>query len=571
MEGMPPGSYRLYCFPLFGATGMTPYWHETNTVLLGQIHGAPDSGPARARRVEVLYGSTTFGIDFDNMRLDEAANEPNDRPGDAVLMEMEDSVIGLAARVGDEDWYRFHGRKGDRIAVHVDAWHVGADTNVQADLYGPGMVDADGVILVSGKEPPHPRIVDIRPPIIDENRTSLEGVDTDAWLTEVEIETDGYHFVRVSISPNSNTGTPLNYYLLTLYRDHRTPDDRTSEVTAIPPAIPAVAGLASRIRVVPRNLAGDVLTNGITVTVTGEGRGEIGPVADLGNGVFEVTVGAPTEPGIESFSVLIQSPSGSVEIPDAVTIDYLGPPDPLRSRFEARPGRIEADGSAVTTLSLRMRDKRGKEYGAGLPVEFGFADTPDGMLGETRDEGDGEYTCEVRAPEAVGSDEVTVALAGEMLDLVARVHYGFDLRIVVADALEAVTDLQSIPNLKRSTGRKLSRAAKRLARAEDLLATGSVADEARALKLMRKALKPYRAARAKLDGAGPELTFDFAESARRFTEDVLDAVVVDPGGTKAGRRLDKARGLLSAAKQHIASGIHEKALKELGQALALLK
>jgi len=568
MAGMKPGFYRLYSFPLFGTAGMVPYWKETNTARLGQIHGSTGIGPDRAKRVQVVYGSTTFGADFDNMRLQETANEPNDRPAEAILMEVEDSVIGLAARVGDLDWYRFRGRKGDRLAVHVDAWHVGADTNVQVDLYEAGMVDTDGVILVDGMEPPHPRVVDIRPPIFEENRTSLEGVDTDAWLTDVELEKDGYHFIRVSISPNSNTGTPLNYYLLTLYRDHRAPDDRTSEVTAHPAAVPAIASISTKIRIVPRNLAGDVLQNGIEITVTGEGLGEIGPVEDIGNGVFEAAVAAPDSPGRETFTVLIESPAGSVEIPTAVTIDYLGPPDPLRSRFEAQPARIEADGTAVTKVSLRMRDAQGREYGAGLPVEFGFADAPDGQLGDTRDEGDGEYTAELRAPTATGTDEVIAALAGESLGIKARVHYGFGLRSVVDGALATVGDLQSISGLGKGVMRKLARTEGRLLKARDLLATGAPADEAKALKLMRKALLPYRKVRAKLDNAGPDLTFDFAESARRFAENVLGMIVVTPGDKKAARRFSKAETIYNSAKQHIQSGIHDKALKELAKALA---
>jgi hypothetical protein len=268
--------------------------------------------------------------------------------------------------------------------------------------------------------------------------------------------------------------------------------------------------------------------------------------------------------------VLIESPSGSVEIADAVTVDYLGPPDPHRSRFEALPARIEADGTAVTTVSLRMRDGAGREYGPGLPIEFAFADSPDGELGETRDEGDGEYTAQLRAPTATGSDEVTAALAGETLGIRARVHYGFDLRNVVEDALAAMVDLQAIPDLARGTSKKLERAARRLTKARDLLATGSAADEARALKLMRKALPPYRKARAKLDDAGPELTFDFAESARRFAAKVLLTIVMEPGNRKAARRLEQAEALYDNARQHIEAGIHEKALRELARALALV-
>ncbi|MEN8149688.1 MAG: matrixin family metalloprotease, partial [Planctomycetota bacterium] len=289
MGGLEPGGYRLFCFPLHGSGGMTPYWKETNSKLSGRIWtreggGAAAGSPARAGLVEVRYSATTFGIDFPDVRLDDNDGEPNDRPADSLRIFLEDSVIGTAASVEDEDWFRFEGRKGDRIAVHVDAWHVGADTNVQVDLYAPGMVDADGVILTDGVEPAHPWCVDIRPHVEDENRTSLEGVDIDAWLTEVVLEEDGYHFVRVTFSPASNVGEPVDYYLLTLYRDHRTPDDRATEVTAHPPSVPAVPGLVSRIRVVPRNLAGEILTDPLTIEVTGEGVGTIGEVENPASG-----------------------------------------------------------------------------------------------------------------------------------------------------------------------------------------------------------------------------------------------------------------------------------------------
>ena len=39
------------------------------------------------------------------------------------------------------------------------------------------------------------------------------------------LEEDGYHFIRVTFSPNSNVGTPVNFYLLTLHRDYGTADD----------------------------------------------------------------------------------------------------------------------------------------------------------------------------------------------------------------------------------------------------------------------------------------------------------------------------------------------------------
>lgn len=570
LERLLPGRYRVYAFPLSGKEGMTPYWLESSGDFIGRIYGADGPGPDRAELVEVRYGSTTFGVDFENLVPDDEVGSSNGRPADAVPMQVQDSVIGVASTVLEEDWFRLSGSAGDTISVHVDAFHVGGDTNVQVDLYEAGMVTEDGVDMSSGSEPSHPRSVDIRPPIYEENRLSIDGVDTDARLEDITLSEDGYYFIRVTFSPNSNSGTALNYYLLTVYRDSEAPDEVMSEFSIWPPTIPADGAWNSVVTITPRNFEGKMLEAAVQVEVTGEGQGTLGEPDLQADGSFKLIVTAPTEPGEETFSIRMKTSTGSVLVDDALSLRYLGPPDPEQSDFRALPGRIDSDGKASSTLSLKVRDESGTTYGPGLPVSFRFRDEPDGQLGSIRDEGDGEYTCEVIAAPSDAVDEFEATFDGQDFGATTFVRYGFLLAQVIEDALAEITRLELDEGISESARAHLDRTRDWVDAAKTLLASGDARDASRALVRLGKAARSFQKALKKLPGEAGPVDFEFAEAGQRYTRKVIQETPVPDASAASQKIVTRAWRSHDRGARHHVKGAYNKALRKYARALKVI-
>jgi hypothetical protein len=555
IDSLEPGLYRVMALPLRGTGTMTPFWIGTRTGFLGRIYGTDGRNPARPALVRVEDSFTSFGIDFPDLGPAEDSNEPNDVPAQAVSIGINEMAIGLAEDVKDVDWYTFSAEAGDRVSIHVDATHLGGDTNVEVELLGPGLS-------------PIARSVDIRASVFAENRTGPDGVDTDARLSSVILPETGSYYARVTFGANTNYGTSLNYYVLSVYGGYHAPDSATTGVEVWPPAIPADGVHVSEIRVEPRNLIGDRLAPGLEVTVEGQGLGELSPPKDHGDGTYTVRVTAPTTPGAESFTVTVRAGQGGVLIDGAVRLDYLGPPDPSTSEFAVEPRRILADGSSTANATLRARDARGVAYGPGLDVTMEFADVPDGILSPVTDGGDGTYSATIRAPDEAGDDRLRARIAGQLLDLTAEVHYGFGLRDVIESALRNLDDLLALTDLSKKTVRRLVKAGVRLEAAAVLLETGVPKDERKAVSRVSRAARLIKAARRRHKGAAfPEIDFELAEAARLHVTTVLNGILFNPPNSKGEARVRKAKNTLSNGVQYFHDGVYGRAIRLMAQAL----
>ncbi len=561
VEGLPPGSYRVLALPLRGAATMVPYWAGTHADFRGRAFGTDGENPGRPALVRVEGGFTTFGIDFPDLPAGEDPREPNDTPATAVPIALNEVAFGTAETVKDEDWYRFTGSAGDRISIQVDSWHVGGDADVEVTLFAP-----DGKTLLA-------RSQDIRPPLVAENRLGPLGADTDALIENRELPEDGAYTIRVGFAANSNYGGPLNFYVLALYADSGAPDPGSSIVRAVPPAVPGDGAWRTTILVDPRNLAGERLPPGLEVRVTGEGRGEIlGPVTDRGDGTYSVEVRAPPETGEERFTVRVTSGTGRAVMPDAVTVRYLGPPDPERSDLFFTPGRIEADGRATAVLTLVARDARGVLYGPGLPVSFTPSPGPSrGTLGFVRDGGDGTYTAVITAPPEDGTDVFRASIAGYVLDLDARIHYGFALPAVILESRETAAGLLADPGLPRGVRKRIAAAVRALDRAAVKLGGGDPRSERRVLTLVSRTARSWKKARARGEGKVtlPGIDVDLAEAGRRHVSGVLSGILFNPPDPEGEERLDRARNALASGEESLLAGRYDRALKSLARALRI--
>ncbi len=79
----------------------------------------------------------------------------------------------------------------------------------------------------------------------------------------------------------------------------------------------------SILTISPKNNSDTLLASGLTILLSNTGLGILGTVSDLGDGNYEVTITAPSTPGVDSISIVVINNSDTVSLATIPLITYL--------------------------------------------------------------------------------------------------------------------------------------------------------------------------------------------------------------------------------------------------------
>lgn len=161
-------------------------------------------------------------------------------------------------------------------------------------------------------------------------------------------------------------------------------DPFRSEVFADQDSISANGTSQALITIIPKNNSDTLLASGLEIILANSGAGMLGSVVDLGNGVYEAPLTAPTSPGTDTISATVVSGTDTVYLHTKPVIHYVSPtsiavnsaspdqfflypnyPDPFN---QSTLIRFVAPRPAV--VNLRVYDILGKEVATLVNKEF---------------------------------------------------------------------------------------------------------------------------------------------------------------------------------------------------------
>ena len=127
------------------------------------------------------------------------ANEPNNIPDQATLINTGSSVDGAIQPKGDFDYFQFTASAGDRIVIDIDARSIGS--SLDSYLY---LLDSDGISVLT------------------QNDDEIYAVNTDSFI-EFSVPRDGTYFIKLRAWNNPRAGGSQYYYTLRFNIDNGDP------------------------------------------------------------------------------------------------------------------------------------------------------------------------------------------------------------------------------------------------------------------------------------------------------------------------------------------------------------
>jgi adhesin/invasin len=179
--------------------------------------------------------------------------------------------------------------------------------------------------------------------------------------------------------------------------------------TTVSVAGSVVANGSSPVTVTLRDANGNPVAGAASSIALSTSLGTLGALVDNGDGTYTAILTAPGATGTATITASV----GGQSVPATLPIT-AGTASHARSTIDASPVSIAADGTSVSTITVRLRDAAGVPLTAsGGSVTLGGSGA--GTLSAVTDNLDGTYTATLTAPTAIGSATITASLDGSAL------------------------------------------------------------------------------------------------------------------------------------------------------------
>jgi hypothetical protein len=488
-----------------------------------------------------------------NKASGQSDGEPDDEPSLARPLPLRTWATGAFEEALDEDWFRIPTEGRNAIDVRLKALGLGSAADADLALFAE-----DGVTELES-------ILDNRSRLDPFWHYGPEGSDQDADITAFVPPGSASILARVRAQPQSEVGGARAFYLLMANPSAGVPDARRTTATVSPTSVRAGSSGPVRFVAWPRDYFGDPVAPEASVVVhRGDGGGPV-TLTGQGDGSWAGDVPIPATPGTIGYDLEVNAAPGEQRIVTVTTLAAAGFPDHAQSFVEVLPRRIEANGVAVARVRVLPRDGFGRTIGDGQDVQVVTLDGPPGLVGITKSLGAATYEAPILAPTTAGSLRVAVTLDGAPTGIVARIGFGYDLRLVAADLGAEATATAGIPGLSRSTGNALGKAGVFLG---TMVAAHERGDAPAAAKEGVRAVKSLLlvASQGPFFG-GDDGATELAEALRRRARALIDPLRILVPDPKAEKALGKARAHLARAEAAMADSDPRAAALYIARAL----
>ncbi len=236
------------------------------------------------------------------------------------------------------------------------------------------------------------------------------------YATTITSNTTGDAVITASIAGAVVTNTATISFIATL----GDVSVATSTLVADPTTIVADGKTQSSITLQAKDADGENLTTtGLAVTMTATNSAKLSSVTDNLDGTYAATITSTTT----GDTVITASIAGAV-VTNTATISFiatLGDVSVATSTLVADPTTVVADGKALSTITLQVKDVHGNNL-ATSNLDVTMTATNSATLGDITDNEDGTYTAEITSTTA-GDAIITARIAGAVVTNTATVSF----------------------------------------------------------------------------------------------------------------------------------------------------
>ncbi|NEW08995.1 hypothetical protein GK047_23665 [Paenibacillus sp. SYP-B3998] len=167
-----------------------------------------------------------------------------------------------------------------------------------------------------------------------------------------------------------------------------------------------------------KDAQGNALTSGGAAVAITSTLGAVGPVTDNQNGTYTATLKAPLTVGTATINASV----GGSAIAGTVSVQFVpGAPSTAKSTVEAGDASLTADGTSLTTVSVKLKDAQGNALTSG-GATVAITSTL-GTVGPVTDNQNGTYTATLKAPLTVGTATISASVGGNAIAATVSVQF----------------------------------------------------------------------------------------------------------------------------------------------------